>query len=521
MKALTALQMRNTDQTVIGCGISSGFHLMTRAGNAAEKEIRRFAGSLTLPGKTQFHILAGPGNNGGDGFIIAAGLANDFPVVLHCTVPPEKLHGDALLAFQALPDAVKNTVRHDFSADEAGDSAVIIDCMLGTGISGPPREPVGAWIAEVNRSRRPVVSIDIPSGLNADDGSAPGGAVRAALTLTLAAPKTGLLTAPGYCGRLKVVDIGIPAPFIERFAAAPDVTDTNAVRALIRRESPDTYKQLRGRVLIAGGSADYPSAPFLSAEAALRAGAGLVTAAVPASALIVCSVPKALIVRRIEDSGSGCFSAASFEMLAGIAGNADAVAVGPGMTVHSSGFFRDFLMLLKKSGTPAVFDADALNLLARMPDLLGHLPAGSVLTPHAGEMHRLLSALGIEDSGMPSMEKARKLAVSAHACVVMKGPFSAVCAADAEQSAFNLSGSPALATAGSGDVLTGIAAAFLAKGYSAYDAARIAVHLHGLAGELAPEAVGNGTPDPAFPSGVIADDLPGVLPRALRMLLSC
>jgi len=504
MKALSAEQMRQTDKTVIGSGICSGFQLMTAAGHAAETEIRRFVSRLAIPEKTVIHVLTGPGNNGGDGFVIAAGLAKDLSVVIHCAVPPEKLRGDALLAFHAMPDLLKDSVLYDLNEHDLDEHSVVIDCLLGTGITGAPREPIRSWIGLVNASRRPVVSVDIPSGLNADDGTAPGGAIRATMTLTLAAPKTGLLSAPAYCGTLRLVDIGIPAEYIEQFADAPAVTDLNTARALFRREEPDTYKQRRGRVLIIGGSRDYPSAPFLSAGAALRAGAGMVTAAIPASTGLVCAVPKSLIVRRIEDGGTGHFTAASLDGLNDLADNADALAVGPGLTASED--CADMLkgLLAANLNKPCVFDADALNLLAQDTKLLSRLPKGSVMTPHAGEMHRLLTALKQDAPGLAPMRKARILSDAAHACVVMKGPFSAVCEGDS--AAYNLSGSPVLATAGSGDVLTGLTAAFLAKGYPAYNAARIAVFLHGLAGELAPDALGNHTPDPAYPSGVIADD---------------
>ncbi|MBR4885349.1 MAG: NAD(P)H-hydrate dehydratase [Lentisphaeria bacterium] len=499
MNILTPAEMKQADSETIRSGLFSGIGLMRSAGNAAAGKILQLTGGL----KHCFHILTGSGNNGGDGFIIAARLLEQFGrerVVLHCAAPEEKLSGDALPAYQGLPPDIRK--KTSLTAEDLDkDRDLVIDCLLGTGIKGDAREPVKSWISLVNRSGCPVISIDIPSGLDGETGT--GDAVIADATLTLAAPKTGLLTGngPSACGKLYVVPIGIPDKILNAVAPdAPPAIDTSTVRTLLHPLDPATYKQKRGHILILGGSATYPSAPFLAGEAALRAGAGLVTVVIPASAEIVCSVPKALIVRRAPDDGTGHFTAASLPLIQSLLPAMDAVAVGPGMTTAAGDFLAGLMNFLT---IPTLFDADALNLLSATPELLKQLPENTVLTPHAGELKRLLTAANLSD--------IEQLAKNTKSIIVQKGPYSRIFDGSNGRKAVNLSGSPALATAGSGDVLTGITGAFLAQKYDPFTAAQIGVHLHGLTGENHTDRLTR-----AGNTGLIADDLLARLPVILQ-----
>ena len=499
MKILTPAEMRKADSETIRSGLFSGIGLMRSAGTAAANKILDLTNGLNHC----FHILTGSGNNGGDGFIIAARLLKQLGrerVVLHCAAPEEKLSGDALLAFRELPPEI--TIKDNLTAEDLnGDRDLVIDCLLGTGIRGEARDPVKNWISLVNRSGCPVISIDIPSGLNGETGS--GDAIIADATLTLAAPKTGLLTGngPSACGTLYTVPIGIPEEILD--TVAPEgipAVDTSTVRTLLRPLDPATYKQKRGHVLILGGSASYPSAPFLAGEAALRAGAGLVTVVIPASAEIVCAVPKALIVRRAPDNGTGHFTADALPLIRSLLPAMDSVAVGPGMTTEAGEFLIGLMEFLT---IPTLFDADALNLLSAHPEQIKHLPEKTVLTPHAGELKRLLNSVNLTD--------IENFASVSNTVLVQKGPYTRILDGCHNRKAINLSGSPALATAGSGDVLTGIIGAFLAQKYDPFTAAQIGVHLHGLTGENHRDRLtraGNG--------GVIADDLLVRLPEILQ-----
>ena len=253
MKIPTVQEMRNADAETIRSGLYSGFALMTSAGNAAAEEIIR----RTRTSNRIYHILTGSGNNGGDGFIIAANLIRTFGkkrVVLHRAAPPEKLTGDASEAFRALPS--DRLEQNDLNAEDLDpEQDLVIDCLLGTGFKGEVREPLKNWIALINASKCPVISIDVPSGLDGDSGS--GDPILADLTLTLAAPKPGLLTGngPAACGLLKVLSIGIPDSILEQVSPG-GITgiDTPYFRSLLRRLDPMTYKQKRGHVLIIGGS---------------------------------------------------------------------------------------------------------------------------------------------------------------------------------------------------------------------------------------------------------------------------
>lgn len=557
MKALKAEQMRALDRRTIQEGIASGTELMERAGALAAEEIISFLPALcNIPGggeegrggffgtsfrngrsawnaesasgrRRRIVILAGKGNNGGDAFAAArrlheSGVRERFglEISLFCVCGEEELSGDALEMFRKLPPEVRESMSRSFSEADAASALLIVDGLLGTGIRGSLREPFKSWIGIVNHAERPTVALDIASGLNADDGSVADEAVTADVTLTMAFPKQGFFQGEGIrkTGRVRVLDIGIPQSFADGYVGCPEVQTLPEIRPFFRREAFDTYKNLRGHLLVAGGSSLYPSAPFLSAEAALRSGAGLVTVLLPASAEIFCRVPKSVIVRRLPDDGTGCFTESSIPGIRSLLEKMNAVSIGPGMgcSPRTLPFLKEILGVRK----PTVMDADALNLFAQYADEVSSLIGENcVLTPHDGELRRLLSALepglafacassGDLSPAIPAVEKALALARRTGAVTVMKGPRSVI-ARPAGEFKINLSGCPALGTAGSGDVLTGMAGALLANGLPPFDAARAAVFLHASASEAAM---------PFGSRGLLADDLVSFLPGALKMI---
>ena len=505
MKSFSAEKMRSLDRRTIDEYGIPGIVLMENAGSALTREILRFVSGMPHP---EFVILAGKGNNGGDAFITAGQLfAKQYPVALFMAARPDELSGDAAEAFEELPQKLKEQIQFDFSADSIGENAVIIDGLLGTGIRGPLREPFAAWIRTINDSRNPVISIDIPSGLNADNGSAEL-CVIADLTVTMAAVKTGMLTqkGPNASGRVAVARIGIPDRYLEEAGGDYELFTKIDARDLLAREPFDTFKNRRGHLAVIGGSADYCNAPFLSGEAALRTGAGLVTVLLPASADILCSVRKALIVRRIADASRGCFNEASLRQLEQEILPVQALAVGPGLSHREE--LLPVLELLTASGKPLVLDADALNLLARNPELLEEKRSNIILTPHPGEMARLQKAYGL-DGTKHRIEQALDLSYVTGAVVILKGSRSVTASPDGDY-CINMSGCAALSTAGSGDTLTGICGALLAEGCDAWDAARLGAFLHGLCGEILA---------PYGSRGILADDLADVIPQALKRIL--
>lgn len=505
MKSYSAARMRALDRRTIEEYGIPGTTLMENAGTALTRAVLRFSAGFDSP---EFVILAGKGNNGGDAFVTARQLhQSGRPVHLFMTARPDELTGDAAEMFEAMPQALKNGARFEFSADDIPEQAVIIDGLLGTGIRGEVREPSASWIRLVNASNAPVIAIDIPSGLNADDGTA-ALHITADLTVTMAGVKTGMLVeqGPAASGRIEIARIGIPDDYLEETGDGFPVFSLSDARKMLHCEPFDTFKNRRGHLAVIGGSRNYAHAPFLSAEAALRTGSGLVSLLLPETAEIHCIVRKALILRRLPVNGAPAFNAVSLPELEPELENKTALAVGPGMMDRPESV--PFLYKLILTNLPLVLDADALNLIAQNPALLESHGESVILTPHPGEMRRLQTAFGL-DGQKTRIEQALDLAIRTGCTVILKGCRSVVASPDGSYS-LNLSGCPALATAGSGDTLTGICGSFLAQGYSAYDAARLGAYVHGLAGELL---------SPCGSRGVIADDLASAAARAIHRIL--
>lgn len=505
MKSYSAARMRALDRRTIEEYGIPGTTLMENAGTALTRAVLRFSAGFDSP---EFVILAGKGNNGGDAFVTARQLhQSGRPVHLFMTARPDELTGDAAEMFEAMPQALKNGARFEFSADDIPEQAVIIDGLLGTGIRGEVREPSASWIRLVNASNAPVIASDIPSGLNADDGTA-AHHITADLTVTMAGVKTGMLVeqGPAASGRIEIARIGIPDDYLEEAGDGFPVFSLSDARKMLHREPFDTFKNRRGHLAVVGGSRNYAHAPFLSAEAALRTGSGLVSLLLPETAEIHCIVRKALILRRLPVNGAPAFNAVSLPELEPELENKTALAVGPGMMDRPESV--PFLYKLILTNLPLVLDADALNLIAQNPALLESHGESVILTPHPGEMRRLQTAFGL-DGQKTRIEQALDLAIRTGCTVILKGCRSVVASPDGSYS-LNLSGCPALATAGSGDTLTGICGSFLAQGYSAYDAARLGAYVHGLAGELL---------SPCGSRGVIADDLASAAARAIHRIL--
>ncbi len=507
MKAVLAKTMRSLDQQTIQGGYCSGWELMCRAGTAIAEKI------LTIvkePEKYAFCIVTGKGNNAGDGFVVAQYLYQHIPgadIRIHCLCqcPEEDLKGDALTAFLAMDPLLKNRIKFSLLPCDLDPDTIVIDAILGTGFAGKLKENYRNWIKEINQSSCPVMAVDIPSGLSADTGEIPDLAIRADFTFTLALPKCGLLLGrgPEYCGRIMVCPIGIPDALLETVDDHLDAVHSRDAAAYFQPEPWDSYKNRKGHVLIVGSSADYPGAAFLSGEAALRAGSGLLTVAVPRGIPFYSRVPKALIVRQIHSSDDrgdgGYYTGKDAEPVSRITERMDAVAIGPGLSGQAGvpDFLRSLLPLIR---TPLILDADALNIIAENPDLFPLLKPDTVLTPHPGEMLRLMQAAKLDYHAKTRTEQAESLARFTGTVVVLKGPATVIAAPDG-RIAVNLSGSPVLATAGSGDLLTGIICSVAGRRYPVFEAACAGVYLHGLLGELChPDQMSQG-------AGIIADDL--------------
>jgi NAD(P)H-hydrate epimerase len=380
------------------------------------------------------------------------------------------------------------------------DAALVIDALFGVGLTRPIEGHLAEIVAMMLMAGR-VLAVDIPSGLDADTGGTLGTAVIAERTVTMAALKIGLVSAPGFarCGEVEVADIGIPAALIATSPADASLVEIDDVRQWLPHPRSLEHKGRRGHVLIVAGSPGMRGAGRLAAIAALRAGAGLCTLAADHDAEGTLEAPDSVMTRSL---------AAGDDLAAVLAGKA-AVVIGPG--IGSTGTAAARTREVLGSGVPAVLDADALNALASEPTAIARAAGPVVVTPHPGEAARLL---GVTVAAIEAdrLEAARELAGKTRAVVVLKGARTIVCdgVSDGRHCSINPTGGPALATGGSGDVLAGTIGALLAQGLSAVDAARAGVFVHGAAGDRLAEVHGD--------RGVVSSDLPEAIAAAIRAL---
>ncbi|MBQ9502007.1 MAG: NAD(P)H-hydrate dehydratase [Lentisphaeria bacterium] len=473
-------EIRSAEKKALS-GDPGGYGLMLRAGRAAAEIIRE-----VYPRVRRTVVLCGGGNNGGDALVAASCLPGK--VVVYAVKPLAELRGAAACAAKDLSENVEVCVCGTLSPDMFRPGDLVVDGLLGIGFSGGSlRGPVASFVRAANASGRPVVSLDVPSGLDGDTGLAADPAVRADLTVTFGAVKKGLLRGdgPALCGILRAVDIGLGR--VSRDDRA--VTFDEAAK-LLPRPAADIHKNSRGSLLVAAGSREFAGAAALTAVAALRCGAGIVRLA----AVRAENLPHAVIVREFP-SEKGVLPPAVWREIAPWIRSSGALAAGPGWGSAEPGLLAGVFDF----PGPVVLDADGLNLAARAPQLW-RSRKDMVITPHPGEAARLAAAFGVSACGRS--ELARTLAEKTGAVVLLKGKFTVVASPDGREKIV-LSGSPALATAGSGDVLTGIIGALLAAKVSPFDAAVLGASLHGRAGELAGR-------------GAIADDLPLILRDILR-----
>jgi ADP-dependent NAD(P)H-hydrate dehydratase / NAD(P)H-hydrate epimerase len=486
--------MRAIDEWAIQVQGIASLELMERAGDGLARVVaeRVPAGPIA--------VVCGKGNNGGDGFVAARLLRQAGRDVEVLTLwPAHALSEDA----RAMLARLGGTPPVEYSPARLEHADGIVDALLGTGAAGAPEDPAAGAIEDLNGARGRVVATDIPSGVDASTGEVAGAAVRAVATATFHRAKPGLWIAPGKarCGAVSVIDIGIPP-------GAPGESDVGLIGAGVLRGVPrrgaDSTKFSSGSVVIVGGSRGLSGAPSMSALGAMRAGAGYVILAAPAS-LQSALAPRLLEAMHVAlPEEDGAVSAEAVDAALAATGRADAVVLGPGIG-RSAGARELVGALVQRIEVPLVIDADGLNALAGKLGELRHRRWPTVLTPHAGELARLLEVDSAE-VGRARLHHARAAAARAQALVVLKGDDSLV-AAPSGRVAVSAGGAPALATAGTGDVLAGVTGAMLAKRLSTAHAACAAVYAHLRAGQLAAR--------PHGPDGVIASDVIAELPAAL------
>ncbi|HUB05029.1 MAG TPA: NAD(P)H-hydrate dehydratase [Solirubrobacteraceae bacterium] len=496
-----AAEQRALDEWAIHERGIPGLDLMERAGTG----LADLVGSLVPDGRVV--VVCGKGNNGGDGLVTARILrerGRSVDVLL--LGDPGELRGDAATNLERLPGAGPLA----FDAGALAGAAGIVDAILGTGFSGDPREPAAGAIAAIDAaagSGALIVACDVPSGVDASTGEIAGAAVKARVTATFNAGKPGLWIEPGktHAGEVHVIDIGIPAggPVQARVGLI-----STRVAALIPRRGRESTKFAAGSVLVCGGSPGLTGAPCMASESAMRAGAGYVTACVPGSLILVFGTKLLEVMTISLPDTDGSLEPRGVEQVLERADRSDAIALGPGLgrTDGAQEFARQ---LAAAAPVPLLLDADGLNAHAGSLALLADRPAATVLTPHAGELARLLET-DSASIGARRLFSARRAAREAQAIVVLKGDDSIVAAPDGRV-AVNRGASSALATAGTGDVLSGVIGAYLGKHMDPFAAACAGVLVHGRAGQLCAQEIG--------PEGVVAGDVIRALPRALTSLL--
>ena len=508
---MTAAEMRAAEEAAIAAGTPVDT-LMERAGQAAAEAIWRFAGPLpTL-------VLCGPGNNGGDGFVVARTLIQrgvDATVFVIGSVV--EVRGDARLNLDILGRLGVTVVEigdeqtWELHFSEIARCALIVDAIFGTGLKAPLGGMLETVVADVNASGIPIVSIDLPSGLSADTPQLIGDCIDASMTVTLAAPKLPLVLPPGeaHAGDVVIADIGIPPEILDGLEGPHiQLLTAEQVRLLVEPRAAESHKGDFGRVTIIAGSRGKTGAAHLAAMGALKSGAGLVTVATPASCLAtVAALASEYMTEALSDTKNGSVAAAAIETVLEL--HHDVIACGPGLGRDAAvaSFVRS---LIERSTVPLVLDADALMVLADDPGVLvGREERDVIITPHPGEMAKLVGS-SVEEVQANRIDVAADFAAARRLYVVLKGHRTII--ATPEGHVFiNPTGNPGMATGGTGDLLTGMVAAWLAQLLDAEAACRLAVFLHGAAGDLAERSVGQ--------VAMTATDLMAHLARTLRRLM--
>jgi len=484
IELLTPDEMAAADRSAIAGGIS-GFELMQNAGRAVAEAARKTAG------RGEILVLAGPGNNGGDGFVAATLLRGEGRAVRVALLGArEAVSGDAVRAAAAYDGPLET-----LGPDTDLSAALVVDALFGAGLARPLTGDTAALVERLNASGVPVLAVDLPSGVDGRTGEAAGAAVRATRTVTFFRLKPGHLLLPGrtLCGPTDIARIGIPDSVLAEIRPKTFHNLPPLWRRHLRLPRPEDHKYARGHAFVVSGPASATGAARLAAAGALRAGAGAVTVASPPDAVIVnASQLTAVMVRE-------CDGPSALEELLGDP-RPKSIVIGPGNGVGAE--TRANVEVALASDAAIVLDADALTSWRdRREELFAGIrgrPRPVVLTPHEGEFGRLFPGEG------PRLDRSRAAAAESGAVIVLKGNDSVVAAPDG-RAAINSNAPPDLATAGSGDVLAGIIAGLLAQGMKGFEAAAAGVWMHGAA--AAP--VGR---------GLIAEDLPPALPAVLRQL---
>ena len=515
MKIVTARQMQALDRRAIMEARVPSLTLMERAGLGTADFIQDRFGPLA--GK-RVTIVCGKGNNGGDGLVVARLLrqrrANVIVLMLASAV---ELSRDAKAMHRRWlriggASATKSSQSLDRVQALLANSDLIVDALLGTGLSTPVTGAYGEAIRLMNEAGSPIVSVDMPSGIHADDGAVLGCAVRATATVTFGLPKLGLYVGAGidHAGLIHLVDIGIPAAYVDETDSRTLLITKDFAKAALPVRAASAHKGTFGHAGILAGSVGKTGAAALAAKAALRTGVGLVTVGVPASLndIVEAKLLEAMTLS-LPETKARTLGRAAFDRILDFIQSKTAVAIGPGLSTHPE-TVEVVQSLMKHLDRPVVLDADALNALASRPSLLTECKTPPILTPHPGEMARLEGDATPQSVNADRLGTARRFARERGVFVVLKGARTVVARPDGLLMICP-TGNPGMATAGTGDTLTGMLVSLLAQGVPSWEAACASSYLHGAAGDLAAARFGS--------AGMIAGDLIEQIPYAIQAVV--
>jgi len=517
MIIVTAREMQQMDRLTIESFGIPGRILMELAGSGAVRFMLEKFSDLQ---NCRVGVVAGRGNNGGDGFVMARYLSQEkIPVTVYLLSAKTKVQGDAKANLDLLPAL-------DIEVIEMPDATIFrkykaamhrqdvwVDAVLGTGLKSEVKGVYRDVIEFINRLNKPVFAVDIPSGINSDTGQVCGAAVQATATATFAFAKAGHVISPGaqYRGDLKIVEIGIPRFIADSVSPRQYLLTEAAIRSAILPRNPNAHKGTSGHLLVISGSPGKTGAAAMTAMAAMRSGAGLVTLGVPESlnAVLETQVLEAMTYA-LPETHDGMLDSAGLDAVLRLMAGKKCLALGPGIGTAPETQQLIF-SLLGKSRIPLVIDADGLNLLSQQPEILKQLRAPAVLTPHPGEMARLCGT-SVREVQEDRIQCARRFSERYGVHVVLKGAGTVISHPDGRVF-INPTGNSGMASGGMGDVLTGLIAGFIAQGYAPEVAAHIGVYLHGAAADALFRQKG--------PMGFLASEVMEAVPGQIQHLVKC
>ncbi len=514
MKVATAEIMRKLDRKAIEEFGIPGLILMENAARGTVGAMfRHFPGLL----KMKVGILAGRGNNGGDAFAVARYLLNrGISCHVYLLAAREEVRGDAaanlevLIRMGGVVSEILNLQEWESHKEKIATHDLLVDGILGTGLKGEVQGFFQAIIEFVNSLGTPIVAIDIPSGLDADNGRVLGVCIRASLTVTFGLFKRGLLVLPGiqYCGKTVLVDISLPRPSVETESLQDHLIEGSDFLPLLSPRQPDAHKGEFGHLFILAGSPGKTGAAAMVGQAALRVGTGLVTLGIPESLnpILEEKLTEAM-TEPLPETKEKTLGPSAFGRVMELCNRKTALALGPGLSTHPE-TLKFVQKLVRSTPLPAVIDADGLNAFAEKKEGLRKSGRKLVLTPHPGEMARMLG-IPVEEVQQNRVHVAREFSRKNGVVLVLKGARSLVASPEGDLF-INPTGNPGMASGGMGDILTGMIGGFLAQGIPSLEAAKLGVYLHGLVGDYVAHLKGE--------RGILAMELAEETPKVLRAL---